>query len=52
MREIFRKGSFANTINGMIVFSVFKPFGGLSYSKAVIEIESAVKLFVSGKNKK
>ena len=52
IREIFRKGSFANTIHGMIVFSVFKPFGGLSYSNAVIEIESAVKLFVSGKNKK
>ena len=52
VREIFRKGSFANTIHGMIVFSVFKPFGGLSYSNAVIEIESAVRLFVSGKNKK
>ena len=52
VREIFRKGSFSNTIHGIIVFSVFKPFGGLSYSNAVIEIESAVKLFVGGKNKK
>ena len=52
IREIFRTGSFCDRADGVIVFSVFKPFGGLSYSNAVIEIESAVKLFVSGKNKK
>jgi len=51
IREIFRKGSFVGLVNGMVVFSVFKPFGELSYSNAVLEIESAVKLFVS-KNKK
>ena len=51
IREIFRKGSFVSLVNGMVVFSVFKPFGELSYSNAVLEIESAVKLFVS-KNKK
>ena len=51
IREIFRKGSFMGLVNGMVVFSVFKPFGELSYSNAVLEIESAVKLFVS-KNKK
>ena len=52
IREIFRKNSFINIINGMVVFSVFKPFGELSYSNAVLEIESAVKLFMSKKNKK
>ena len=52
VREIFRRGSFLNFVNGMIVFSVFKPFGELSYSNAVLEVESAVKLFASKKNKK
>ena len=52
VREIFRRGSFLNFVNGMIVFSVFKPFGELSYSNAVLEVESAVKLFMSKKNKK
>ena len=51
IREIFRKNSFLNIINGMVVFSVFKPFGELSYSNAVHEVESAVNLFVSEKNK-
>jgi len=36
----------------VVVFSVFKPFRELSYSNAFLEIESAVKLFVSEKNKK
>ena len=52
VREIFRRGSVLNFVNGMIVFSVFKPFGELSYSNAVLEVESAVKLFASKKNKK
>ena len=51
IREIFRKNSYINIINGMVVFSVFKPFGELSYSNAVHEVESAVNLFVSEKNK-
>ena len=51
IREIFRKNSFINIVNGMVVFSVFKPFGELSYSNAVHEVESAVNLFVSEKNK-
>ena len=52
IREIFRKSSFVGLEKGMVVFSVFKPFGELSYSNAVLEIESAVKLFMSKKNKK
>ena len=52
IREIFRKSSFVGLENGMVVFSVFKPFRELSYSNAVLEIESAVNLFVSKKNKK
>ena len=52
IREIFRKSSFVGLEKGMVVFSVFKPFRELSYSNAVLEIESAVKLFVSKKNKK
>ena len=51
IREIFRKGSFVSLVNGVVVFSVFKPFRELSYSNAVLEIESAVKLFVSERNK-
>ena len=51
IREIFRKSSFVGLENGMVVFSVFKPFGELSYSNAVHEVESAVNLFVSEKNK-
>ena len=52
IREIFRSSSVCDLFGGMIVFSVFKPFGELSYSKAVIEIESAVELLVNRKNKK
>ena len=52
IREIFRSGAFYDLFGGMVVFSVFKPFGELSYSKAALEIESAVELFVNGKNKK
>ena len=52
IREIFRSSSVCGLFEGMIVFSVFKPFGELSYSKAVIEIESAVELLVNRKNKK
>ena len=50
MREIFRAGSFINMIGGMFVFSVFKPFAGLSYSEAALEIESAVKVFEGEKD--
>ena len=52
IREIFRTGSFCDRADGVIVFSVFKPFGGLSYSKALLEVSSAIELFVNRKNKK
>jgi len=51
IREIFRKNSSINSVGGMIVFSVFKPFAELSYSNAALEVESAVNFFVSEKNK-
>ena len=52
IREVFRASSFCDRAGGMIVFSVFKPFGGLSYSKALLEVGSAIELFVNRKNKK
>ena len=42
IKEIFRELS-PTTLNGTIVFSVFKPFGELSYREAVIEISTAIK---------
>ena len=51
IKEIFRTESLFDLYDGVVVFSVFKPFGELSYSNAVHEVESAVNLFVSEKNK-
>ena len=42
IKEIFRELS-PTTLNGTIVFSVFQPFGELSYKEAVIEISTAIK---------
>ena len=42
IKEIFRELS-PTTLNGTIVFSVFRPFGELSYKEAVIEISTAIK---------
>ncbi len=42
IKEIFKELS-PTTINGTIVFSVFQPFGELSYKEAVIEISTAIK---------
>ena len=52
IKEIFRKKSLLDLTGGVIVFSVFRPFGELSYSEALVQIESAVKSFVDGVNKK
>ena len=42
IKEIFRELS-PTTLNGTIVFSVFRPFRELSYKEAVIEISTAIK---------
>ena len=52
IREIFRSSSYCDLFDGMVVFSVFKPFGELSYSNTALEIESAVELFINRKKKK
>ena len=42
IKEIFRELSL-KTLDGTIVFSVFQPFGKLSYKEAVIEVSAAIK---------
>ena len=43
IREIFRQDGLHAT-NGVIIFSVFKPFAELSYEEARSEISHAVRL--------
>ena len=51
IKEIFRKLSIEMP-GGILVFSVFRPFGELSYEEAVIEISSAVKSIAGNMDKK
>ena len=51
IKEIFRKLSI-DIPDGILVFSVFRPFGELSYEEAVIEISSAVKSIADNMGKK
>ena len=51
IKEIFRTESLFDFFDGMVVFSVFKPFGELSYKEASNKIKSAVESF-SGDLKK
>ena len=51
IKEIFRKLSIEMS-DGILVFSVFRPFGELSYDEAVIEISSAVKSIAGNMDKK
>ena len=51
IKEIFRKLSI-EVPGGILVFSVFRPFGELSYDEAVIEISSAVKSIAGNMDKK
>ena len=51
IREIFRTESLFELYDGVVVFSVFKPFGELSYKDASNKIKSAVRSF-SGDLKK
>ena len=46
IKEIFRTNLFLKNFDGVVVFSVFRPFGGLSYSEALKEIGLAVDRFV------
>ena len=52
IKEIFREKSLLDSVDGVIVFSVFRPYGELSYKNASLEIASAVKTFTSGLNLK
>jgi len=47
IKEIFRSVAGGMPIEGVIVFSVFRPYGELSYKKASLEIASVVKNFSS-----
>ena len=47
IKEIFRTESLFDLYDGVVVFSVFKPFGELSYKEASNKIKSAVKSFSS-----
>ena len=51
IKEIFRTESLFDLYDGVVVFSVFGPFGELSYKEASNKIKSAVKSF-SGDLKK
>ena len=42
IKEIFRKLSI-DIPDGILVFSVFRPFGELSYEKALLEVDEAAK---------
>ena len=45
IKEIFRSASGDMPREGVIVFSVFRPYGELSYKSASLEIASAIKNF-------
>ena len=51
IKEIFRKLSI-DIPGGILVFSVFRPFGELSYEEAVAEISSAAKSIADNMDKK
>ena len=43
IKEIFREKSLLDSVDGVIVFSVFRPFAELSYMQAEAEIAIAIK---------
>ena len=45
IKSVFRTRSLFDLYSGVVLFSVFKPFGELSYIEASEKIESAVKSF-------
>ena len=48
IKEIFRSAADDIPREGVIVFSVFRPYGELSYKSASLEIASALKNLSSG----
>ena len=51
IKEIFRRLSIEMP-DGVLVFSVFRPFGELSYEQAVMQISSAVRSIADNMDKK
>ena len=49
IKEIFREKSLLDSVDGVIVFSVFRPFGELSYSDALKKVDEVVCLYINGK---
>ena len=49
IKEIFREKSLLDSVDGVIVFSVFRPFGELSYSDALKKVDGVVCLYINGK---
>jgi len=49
IKEIFRDESLYDLVDGILVFSVFKPFGELSYKDASDKIKSAIKSVADNK---
>jgi len=47
IKETFRSVAGDIQIEGIIVFSVFRPYGELSYKNASLEVASAIKNFSS-----
>jgi len=45
IKEIFRSVEGGMPVEGVIVFSVFRPYGELSYKNASLEVASAIKNF-------
>ena len=43
VKEIFRSLNIVIPRDGVVIFSVFRPFGELSYEKALLEIDEAAK---------
>ena len=49
IKEIFREKSLLDSVGGVIVFSVFRPFEELSYSDALVKIEEVIGLYMNNK---
>ena len=49
IKAIFREKSLLDSVGGVIVFSVFRPFEELSYSDALVKIEGVVGLYMNNK---
>ena len=43
IKEIFRSLNIVIPRDGVVIFSVFRPFGELSYEKALLEVDEAAK---------